>query len=240
VSCEDVREALPDYVLGSLSELEMAGVRRHLRGCSACRTDQVALDEGVALFADAAHASPPPPELRERVMSVLAEEWHETPHAREPLGRRLLRWPSLAAAVVLLAGALAWGAVAQTRANGFHQDAVSYQHLLHALGGRDVRVGVLAPTGTTVVDGTAVVYDSDRGQSWCLVLVKAPGYQGNIDVTLSSSNGRSIHMFPIQIDSGGEGSSWLVTGADLSSFSLVRLSTPNGQVLATAHATREH
>jgi len=240
VNCEDVREALPDYVLGSLPELEMAAVRRHLRGCSACRSDQVALDEGVALFADAAHASPPPPELRERVMSVLAEEWAETPETRQPFSRRLMRWPSLAAAVVLLAGALIWGGVAQSKANEWHQDAVSYQHLLHTLGGRDVRVGVLSPAGHQVVDGTAVVYDSDRGQSWCLVLVKAAGFRGNMNVTLSSSTGQSIRMFPIQIDSGGEGSSWLVTGADLSSFSTIRLRAADGTLLASAHAAREH
>lgn len=239
MSCEEVREALPDYVLGTLSDLEMAGVRRHLRGCSACRSDHTALDQGVALFAGAAHAAPPPPELRGRVMSVLTEEWAETPRVRAPLGRRLLRWPSLAAAVVLLVGALAWGAVAQTRANGWRQDARSYQNLLEALGGRDVRVGVLAPVGRAVVDGSAVVYDSGGGQSWSLVLVKAPGYQGQIGVTLSSPNGRSIRMSPIRIESDGEGSSWLVTGADLSSFSVIRLTSADGRLLATATAMPE-
>jgi Putative zinc-finger len=237
---EEVRDALPDYVLGSLSEIEMAAVRRHLRGCSACRADASTLDEGVAMFANAAHAAPPPPELKLRVMAVLSEEWAETPDLKVPFRQRLLRWPALAAAVVLLAGALAWGGVSQWRADAARQDAASYQQFLHALGGRDVRVGVLRPTTKTVVDGTAVMYDSDRGQSWALVLVKAPGYTGKIGVTLASRDGRTIRMFPVEIDANGEGSSWLVTASDLSSFSLVRLRAADGVLIATARAVGEN
>ena len=165
MSCEEVRGTLPDYVLGGLSEIEMAAVRRHLRGCSACRAEASTLDEGVAMFANAAHAAPPPPELKERVMAVLAEEWAEAPETRRSLRERVLRWPSLAAAVVLLAGALAWGGVSQWRANNAADYAGAYQHLLHALGGRDVRVGILRPTTKTVVGGTAANRSPRTGSS---------------------------------------------------------------------------
>jgi hypothetical protein len=240
VSCEEVRGLLPDYVLGSLSEVEMAGVRRHLRGCSACRRDAATLDEGVAMFANAAHAADPPPDLKDRVMTVLADEWHEAPAVPRPLGQRLLRWPALAAAVVLLAGAVAWGAVSQTKADQWHQDAVTYQRFLHALGGHDVRVGVLQPRSHLALDGSAIVYDSDRGQSWALVLVRAPGFAGSLNVTLVSTDGHSIPMHPITMDQDGEGSTWMVTSADLSSFRSIRLTGPGGRVLATGTAQPEH
>jgi hypothetical protein len=240
MSCDRVREQLPDFVLASLPEVEMAAMRRHLRGCSTCRQDAANLDEGLAMFASAAHAMTPPPELEERVMAVLGEEWAEAPAPREPFARRVLRWPAMAAALVILAGALAWAGFAQSRASAFHQDAASYQHLLHALGGREVRVGVLHPVTPAAIDGTAVLYDSDRGQSWALVLVHAPGYNGELDVTLSAPSGQSITLRPIQIDSDGEGSTWLVSSSNLSRFRSVKLTTATGRRLATGTAASEH
>src|SRR5207244_12900321 len=105
VKCEEVRQFLPDHVLGTLSETESAAVRRHLRACSSCRAESTELDGGVALFARAAHAAEPPPELRDRVMSVLEEEWAEVP-ARPPMARRrfVLGWQAVAAVLILVAG----------------------------------------------------------------------------------------------------------------------------------------
>ena len=77
MSCDAVRQQLPDYVLGTLSETETAAIRRHLRGCASCREDATELDQGVALFAGAAHVAEPPPDLKERVLAVLEEEWAE-------------------------------------------------------------------------------------------------------------------------------------------------------------------
>jgi hypothetical protein len=174
-------------------------------------------------------------------MAALDEEWTETPRPRTSVPRRLVRRPVLlAAAVVLLAGAVAWGAVAQGNAVHWREDAQSYQHLLHALGGHDVRVGVLAPRSTVAVDGSAVLYDSDRGQSWALILVRAPGYTGALDVTLVGDGGRRIDMRPIQIDSDGEGSTWLVTSVDISSFRTVDVRSATGRLLAAGTARPEH
>ncbi|HYT30747.1 MAG TPA: zf-HC2 domain-containing protein [Actinomycetota bacterium] len=239
--CEDALGLLPDFALGTLSEHEEAAVRRHLRGCGACRADAASLDEGVAMFAEAAHAMDPPAELKHQVMTVLTEEWKETPDVARPSRRRALPWLAVAAAVVALAGALTWGATARSDANraslalrDIRGDAASYQAFLHALGGKDVRVAKLAFRGPSQMEGTAILYDSDRGQSWGLVEVTAPGYTRPLTVTLLSSTGRTITLpGRIEFDSDGHGATWLVTSANITTFDSVRLTAPDGEVVAT-------
>jgi len=222
--------------LGTLSEDEAKEIRRHLRGCGGCRADAATLDEGMAMFASAAHAVDPPPELRDRVLGTLAEEWNEQPAA----SRRRFVWSparfALAASVTLLVGALAWGALAQAGATRNHRDAQAYHHFLEALGGRDVRVATLRAKPTKPFEGEAILYDSDHGQSWCLILVKDPGLAGQVRVTISTSSGRTIEFRPIEVDADGEGATWLVTSTDISSYRTVRLFGPDGQVLATGTA----
>ena len=77
-----------------------------------------------------------------------------------------------------------------------------------------------------------MLYDSDRGQSWALVMAHAPGYSGSLNVVLSAANGRTISLHPIELDANGEGSTWLVTAADISSFRVVRLTDATGRLLA--------
>jgi len=244
VTCEQVLDRLPDFVLGTVSETEAADMRRHLRGCSACRADAASLDQGVSMFASAAHDVPPPPELKDRVLSVLADEWRETP--AEPERRRGLPvWLPIAAAILVLAGALAWAAGAQRAAdrNGstvaaLRPYATQYQQFLSSLGGKDVRVGVLKPLGGSGIQGTAVLYDSDVGQSWVLVLARQAGGHGTLNVTISSpAGGPPIKMFPLKFDAHGEGSTWLVTSADISSYTHVVLATPGGAPVAATTAT---
>jgi hypothetical protein len=239
LGCDEVREQLADAILGTLDQPDLAAVRRHLRGCGSCRAEAAELDKGIALFATAAHEEQPPPELEQRVISALADEWSEAPAIARP-GLRPRRWLAVAAAVVALAGALSWAASAQVLSNRFQADAASYRHFLEALGGRNVRVAVLKPGTNMEVDGSAILYDSDRGQSWVLVLARVPGYTGMVRVTLSSSTGRSIELRPMQIDSGGDASTWLVTSSDISSFTTITLSGPGGSsVLASGVAVSE-
>jgi len=240
MSCEEVRAQLPDYTLGTLSETEVAAVRRHLRACTGCRSEARILDEGVAMFAGAAHAMDPPPDLKARVMGVLAEEWTEAPHAKVRRPRSIVRWMALAAAIVALAGSLTWGAIEQRNAERFRadsatnrSDAASYRLFLHALGGRDVRVVTFVQRSDVVVDGSAVLYDSDKGQSWVLVMARVPGYIGTLTVSLSSADGHTISVQPLHIDGEGDGSTWLVTSADISAFRTVTIRIPSGPVIAS-------
>lgn len=239
MSCEEVRLQLPDYALGTLPESEMAGVKRHLRGCASCRSEAATLDEGLSLFASAAHEAQPPPELRDRVMAVLTEEWADTPQPQPSRRALISRWPALAAAAVVLA-ALAFAAVTEVNARGVRQDALSYERFLQALGGKDVRVATLRPASSVDIDGSAILYDSLRGQSWVMVLAKAPGFTGELKVRLATPDGRSIDVrFPLDFGEDGDAWSGFVTSSDLSRFNRIILVDSGGRVVATGTA-QEH
>src|SRR5207249_3364518 len=128
--------------------------------------------------------------------------------------RRRDRWLA-AAAVLAVVGTASWGASATIRASHLADQALSYRRFLDALGGRDVRVAILAPAGRRQVEGSAVLYDSEVGQSWVLVMVRAPGASGHARVVLVSDRG-GIRMHPSEFDSEGDTDAWLVTAADLS------------------------
>jgi anti-sigma factor RsiW len=78
MTCDEVRELLSEHLLGTLEGPEDLEVRRHLRGCAACREDRMKLEEGVSALSRAVHDEEPPAELRERVLRTLGEEWEET------------------------------------------------------------------------------------------------------------------------------------------------------------------
>jgi hypothetical protein len=233
MTCEEVRELLPDHAFGGLSEIQEAAVRRHLRGCGSCREEARTLDEGIAMFASAAHAQDPPRELRERVLRVLDEEWAEAPPERRFRWRFATAWQAMAAAVVIIAGLLTWGLVSQASATRNAGDAHSYRQFLSALGGKDVRVGTLQATGSMDVDGNAILYDSDEGQSWIMVLARAPGSTKDLTVEVRNAAGRKIEVpFPIHFEGDGDGWTGMITASDISSFDQVVLRAPDGTVVA--------
>src|SRR5437588_7367040 len=241
MTCDTVREHLAEYVLGSLPGDVENDVRRHLRGCMSCRRELHALEEGVSTFARAAHQVDPPASLRDRVLATLEEERTDQPESGRRPGR-LLR-VAVAAAMVALVGALAWTGVtaagASHRADTYEATAQHYQQFLHALGGKDVRVGTLRRRGPEQVDGSVVMYDSDKGQSWILVLVRAPGQTGRANVTVLSPAGTRIELHPLEFGASGEASTWLVTGSDISRFDRVRVSDRAGNVLASGRVSHE-
>jgi len=231
LSCDDVRELLPEQLLGTLPDPEDTAVRRHLRGCGACRREMAMLGEGLATFARAAHQADPPPELRDRVLAALAEERAEAAPAPR-VARRPGRWLALAASIAIAAGALAWGVTTTVRSSRDHRQAVAYRAFLEALGGREVRVAELTGSGSRPVDGSAILYDSEVGQSWILVLIRSPGATGTVRVVLRSPTGR-ISMHPTEFNSEGSTDAWLVTSADISRYDRVDVYDEGGRQLAT-------
>ncbi|MFN2543269.1 MAG: zf-HC2 domain-containing protein [Actinomycetota bacterium] len=238
MTCEEVREQLAEHLLGTLPEEVDSDVRSHLRGCMSCRRELRALDEGASTFARAAHQVDPPEALRDRVLGVLTDEIREAP---EPMRRSAFwgrRAVAVAAAVVLVGGTIGVAVVEHGRAGHFRGVAARYEHFLAALGGRDVRVGTLRAGGSQGVEGSVVMYDSERGQSWILVLIRAPGETGEASVTVSSPN-RRIELHPMEFDAAGEASTWLVTANDISRFDRVRVVDAAGSVLAAGRVQHE-
>jgi anti-sigma factor RsiW len=230
VRCEEVRELLPEHLLGVLEPESEQAVKRHLRGCAACRAELASLGEGLVTFARAAHQTDPPEGLRERVFAVLEEE------RADPVvvpGRRRITPVLLAqaAVVVALAGALVWGGVATVTGMHASHRAARYEAFLSALGGKDVRVATLHRSHPHAIEGSAVVYDSQVGQSWVLVLARSPAMTGKVRVLLTSPSDR-IELRPMIFDSDGDGSTWLVTSSNLARYDHVRLVDHSGHTVA--------
>jgi hypothetical protein len=241
VRCEEVRDQLAEHLLGTLDETADVEVRRHLRGCSSCRMEMAALAEGVSTFARAAHELEPPEELKERVLSALRGDWADGVDDAAPTkaARRSVPWLAWAAVVVLLAGSASWGLWSNNRAARYEASATKYETLLASLGGQNVRVATLASQGSQQLEGSAVVYDSKVEQSWVLVLVRAPGLEGQATVTLATGDGRTISMHPMEFSPGGEASSWLVTSSNLRPFQTVIVRDESGSTIATGSVSRD-
>ena len=234
MTCEEVRNRLSEHALGTLEPAGDAGVRRHLRGCAQCRRELAAIGDGLAMLAAAAHDRTPPPELRDRVLGVLAQEWRREPVVVPDRTRGRTRvWVFGAAACVALVAAVAWGLSAHGRADDALADAASYQQLLSTLGGEEFRVGALDQAGDVRIDGSVVLYDSSVEQSWGVVLVRAPELTGEVGVSLHSNDGRTIELRSVELE-GGSGATWLVTAENLHAFDSLTVTAADGSTIATA------
>ena len=149
MTCEEVRDLLPEHLLGSLDDTSDARVRKHLRGCADCRAERMRLEDGVAALSHATHEQDPPEELRRHVLDVLSEEWDEpgeqpaAPAGSPGAHGSAWRWLAVAAAVILVAVSLSYGVSQSRHAASVQADAGSYQALLDALGGKEFRLGTL-------------------------------------------------------------------------------------------------
>ena len=228
MTCDQVREQLPEHLLGVLDPGSNREIKRHLRGCAGCRAELASLGEGLATFARAAHQTEPPEDLKVRVLAALDEE-----RADQPVPSRVERFRQ-----PRLAWALAWGSISTVAGWHASERAAKYESFLGALGGKDVRVATLRPASTQSIEGSVVVYDSDVGQSWILVLARSPSITGKSHVFLMSSRNR-IELHPLEFDSHGEGSTWLVTSANLAPYHRVRLADGQGHTLAVGQVSSE-
>jgi hypothetical protein len=244
MTCDEVRDLLPEHLLGTLEGPEDLEVRRHLRGCAACREELMKLEEGVSALSRAVHDQEPPAELRDRVRRTLGEEWEEAgrvPATSAPsprIGRDRSPWRAVAAAaaVILIVGSVAFGFAQAHRASVATAGAQSYQNLLDALGGKEFRIGELHPAPGSAVHGQVLLYDGDpeRGwSSWGIVFAKVPGYAGEATATLLAPNGDSLALGSLHIEDG-EGTAWLVTHDDITEYDRLTITSPSGQVMATA------
>jgi hypothetical protein len=104
------RENLVAYALGALDPEEHQDVESHAPGCSLCTRELEALSPAVAVLGESVEQLEPPPELRERVLTIVREEAgaREAPAApvRDRRGLRgfLLR-PAVGLATLAIAAA---------------------------------------------------------------------------------------------------------------------------------------
>lgn len=240
MTCAEVRSLLPDHLLAMVPETQAAAIRRHLRGCAACRAELAALDEGLAAFTDAVAPADPSPELRARVLSTLEDEWREVPVRSAGRGAALRRpmasWLVAAAAALVLVASVSWGVSQTRRANDAVAGAASYERLLSTLGGTEFRVGALRPVGDSGVKGSVLLYESKWGRSWAAIFVKTEYDTGALSATVTSPDGSSLR-FERFWTKGGEGDGWLITSADVSTMDRVTVRDASGTILATGNVT---
>jgi putative zinc finger protein len=233
MTCNEVRELLPEHLLDTLEPSDSIEVRRHIRGCASCRAEMHGLGDGLTTFARAAHDRRPPAELRDRVLIVLEEEWRDSPVLLPEAGRK---WNPLAAAAVfvLLVASVGWGVAQNRRANDVAEDARSYQTILNVLGGEDFRIGTVRAAGPQQIQGSVVLYDAHTDQSWGLVIVRAPGMLGRAHATLTSIDGSTMELNDLEFDKAGHASAWFVRSGSVKSFGHLSITTRDGVELATA------
>jgi len=232
-TCEDVRPHLPDFVLGAGAETDELGVRRHLRGCGACRRELDALEDGLRVFGSTLER-PVPSGLHDRVITVLSEEWAEEKTTRgrvpAPRGWRIV----VAASISLAALAATFGLIQLERAREEAKDAASFRTVLATLGGTGFKVGTLQPATHTPVAGSVVAYESSHDQSFVVVFVRTPHLIGRGSLLVSRSDGTTWDPGPIEFEGDGDAAVWWVTDRSIDSMSGLTIRAPDGSTLATA------
>jgi hypothetical protein len=232
-TCEDIRPHLPDFVLGAAADPDELGVRRHLRGCGACRRELDALEEGLGVFGATLERSAPSG-LHDRVISVLSEEWagETTTRGRVPAPRA---WRvAVAASISFAVLAATFGLIQLGRAREEARDASSFRTILATLGGTGFKVGTLQPATQTPVAGSVVAYESSHDQSFVVVFVRTPHLTGRGSLLVSRSDGTTWDPGPIEFEGDGDAAVWWVTDRSIASMSGLTIRSPDGSTLATA------
>jgi anti-sigma-K factor RskA len=170
------------YALDALTETERAAVDKHLARCPSCAEEVRGLRETAARLAKAA-ASPPPPQLRARVLAAAPRARQLPPPGRNLLGvagqrngrrRRPVSRAGLTAVIVTLAAAVAFLLVAQLNTSSqLHQEQAGNRAITAVLAAPDARVESVAGTAGGTV--TAVM---SLGQHEAVVTADLPALPG--------------------------------------------------------------
>jgi len=99
----DLHSMSAAYVLDALDDIERAQFEKHLAVCSQCRDEVAGLREAASMLSHVS-VSPPPPDLRERVLADTARVRPLPPATPVRTGRRLPRLVAAAAIVIGMAG----------------------------------------------------------------------------------------------------------------------------------------
>jgi hypothetical protein len=102
MDCAEVRDLLPEYVLGTLDATSRTRVGRHLAWCAGCRKEAGELAEGAAALPLALPSREPPPGLEDLVVGAVRKG-----ASRPPRRRAVVLAAAVAAAVA--SASIGWG-----------------------------------------------------------------------------------------------------------------------------------
>lgn len=231
MTCDGVRDRLPEFALGLLSVEEASSVERHLEWCAGCRKEAEEMHEGLASVGLDLGPADLPPSLEEKVVErVTTAAGRRRPPRRR--GMRVLVATTLAALLAAL-GSLGWAVAERNRAEDFRETLErqsdrleQIRELVESAGGRRAQ---LLPTSGNAGEGTAVVIHGTEGQNQAaFVEVVMPGYdRGPYTVRLLDRTGRTRLSGQLSPSNGG-----LVlfqeTGRDLATVTSVAVLDANG------------
>jgi anti-sigma factor RsiW len=199
MTCEDVRDLAPLYVLGVLQGSEEDEVRAHLATCSEAHEELAQLSEGVSVLMEAVPLVEPPASLKGRIMAEAARDLErrpvtrlstpspsvETPPAprRRSLldslfgpSRRGMAWAAVAAAILLVLGG--WNVLLQSELAGTRSYQEQVQEVLALARQPGAQVALLGPPeGTSGPTGIAVMPPGGEGRLVMTGLAPTTGTQ---------------------------------------------------------------
>jgi anti-sigma-K factor RskA len=151
------------YALGALTEEETKRFEAHLETCELCRADLAQLGPVVDVLPAAAEPVAPPPELRDRIMSIVEGEAKAQARTEKRAERRwrfgIRPLPALAAACAVLLAGIAIGVFAGG------DDAKTYQGMFLRSSGT-VEMHVDDGRGTLKIEGMAQAPPERVYQVW--------------------------------------------------------------------------
>ena len=213
--CEEVRDELNEFALGTLSGRDRARVVDHVEGCSSCRSELAALASVVDAMLWLAPEVDPPLGFELRVLQRLGEGPVRRSH------RRRSRALVFAAAALLIGVVGVAAGVAMESSTGGQRPASVHSS-----------VAILTSSGHDV----GQVFLSDTTPTWMFMTIDQGGYSGAVwcRVTLAGGAARTVGHFAL---SQGYGA-WMVrVGSGTARVRSAQLVDAKGQVLARATFT---
>ncbi len=174
MDCVEVRDLLAENAVGVLPSDRRELVAQHLELCAGCRKESAHLADGAAALGLSLSAEPPA-DLEDRTVSVVASA----------AGRRRRRGPLAAAAIAaaIAVGSLGWAAAMAGRLERLEDQAAlarnraeatarEFESVLQELGG-DIPLAsaALKPEGSGIAGGRAILYHSETGKDFAVVIV---------------------------------------------------------------------
>ena len=168
-------EDLAAYALGGLNPDEERSIGPHVDRCRRCGAELRALAPALGVLAESVEQHPPPPELRERMLSIVrdeaaragegfvAEDARPGPGRRRGLGSLLLRPAAGLAAVALAAAGLAGYLIADAGGGGEGARTVAVSSALSGAGGS---LEIEEDGGTLTVQGMPALPKGAVYQVW--------------------------------------------------------------------------